>query len=501
MHEKVQKLVKFSVCACETSDRFVFAVCHDTPASAVKLKILSASIQDITSTDIRVLENNKPCNVPPQEIIDEYLTKAIWQYCKDPSTILEFVYFGDVNLTNPGKDIIPTLFLDKNEFSRYIKRYFPNCVIIKRILVSANDTILDFAKTVFAQVQRNVSFPFIVDSFLNKSHQDFYTEIHRIDSGLIDALLKYHRVFQTYASEDDEDDLDGFLPINCALTAIQDNIELLTPFAQGSDYFGKINELKLNLDQKSVYFMELTNESLSEKKSTIMSLVFSFLIPPLLRDDIKAQLAAEGFRVVSDAVFFVKFSYDEISEMIGKVIQEKQDYFVLYQEASAQMTEATAKALAELNAFQSSVSEADFSPNIATITDNIIEDTQQLLDLLQNKLCALQQLQHSVEQFMLKVRGLTLEALRKKTLSNSTFLQDRPLDIDLKKKDIEHFTGRSYYTALGVDNTYEPITLFKGVNAPPYTEATQTSSLTPRKPSSESNEPDETTEGCFFGPL
>ena len=385
MHEKVQQLVSFSVCACETNDRFVFAVCHDTPASTVKLKILSASIQNITSTNILVLENNKPCSVPPHEIIDEYLTKAISQYCKDPNTILEFVYFGDVNLTNPGKDIFPALFLDKNEFSRYIKRYFANCVIIKRILVSANDTILDFAKTVFAQVQRTVSLPFIVDSFLNKNHQDFYTEIHRIDSGLIDALLKYHRVFQTYAPEDDEDDLDGFLPINCALTAIQDNLELLIPFTQGSDYSAKINDLKLNLDQKSMYFMELTNESLSEKKSTILSLVFSFLIPPLLRDDIKAQLAAEGFRVVSDAVFFVKFNYDEISEMIGTVIQEKQDYFVLYQEASRQMTEATAKALTELHAFQSSVSEADFNPNIAKITDNIIEDTQQLLDLLQNK--------------------------------------------------------------------------------------------------------------------
>ncbi|NDH67857.1 MAG: hypothetical protein EBY22_08175, partial [Gammaproteobacteria bacterium] len=212
MHEKVQKSIGISVCTCETRDRFVLALGHDTPASVMKLKIFSASFQDITSTDIRVLENNKPCNIAPREIIEEYLTKAISQYCKDPSAILEFVYFGDVNLTHPGKDIFPDIFLDKNEFSHCIKRYFPNCVIIKRIMVSANDTILDFAKTVFAQAQRNVSFPIIVDSFLNKSHQDFYTEIHRIDSGLIDALLKYHRVFQAYASEDDEDDLDGFLP-------------------------------------------------------------------------------------------------------------------------------------------------------------------------------------------------------------------------------------------------------------------------------------------------
>lgn len=491
MHDKVQKLVKFSVCTCETGDRFIFAVGHDTPANAMKLKILSASMQDIKSTDILVLENNKPCNVSPEEIIDEYLTKAISQGCKDPSAVLEFVYFGDVNLTHPGEEVFPALFLDKNEFSLYIKRYFPNCVIIKRILVSANDTILDVAKTVFAQAQRNVSFPFIVDSFLNKGHKDFYTEIHRIDSGLIDSLLEYHRVFQAFASEDDEDDLDGFLSIGLALTAIQENLELLAPFAQGSDYFTQINDLKLNFEKKSKCFMKLTNLSLSEKKSTIMSLIFSFLIPPLLRDDIKVQLAAEGFRVASDAVFFIEFSYLEISEMLTTVMQEKQDYFVLYQNVSTQMTEATAKVLTKLDAFQSSLSEADVNPNIATRMDNTIKDIQQLLDTLQSKLRALQELQHPAEQLMLKVRGLTQ---RKKTLSNSTFLLDRTLDIDIKNKDNKHFTGRNYYNPSG----QESITLFKKVNSAPCIETTEKSSLTTRKLRSESNEPDETTTKDYF---
>ncbi|MCX7091820.1 MAG: hypothetical protein NTU48_10320 [Legionellales bacterium] len=486
MHEKVQESIGISVCTCETRDKFVLALGHDTPASVMKLKIFSASFQDITSTDIRVLENNKPCNIAPREIVEEYLTKAISQYCKDPSAILEFVYFGDVNLTHPGKDIFPDIFLDKNEFSHCIKKYFPNCVIIKRIMVSANDTILDFAKTVFAQAQRNVSFPIIVDTFLNKSHQDFYTEIHQIDSGLIDALLKYHRVFQAYASEDDEDDLDGFLPINCYLTAIQDNLELLEPFVQGSDYVVKLNDIRLNFEQKSDCFMELTSESLSEKKSTILSLVFSFLVPPWLRDDIKAQLSAEGFRVVFDAVFFVKFGYDEISEMIGTVIQEKQDYFVLYQEASTQMMEATTKVLTELNAFRSSVSEADFNPNIVTIVDNIIKDAQQLLYLLHDKSCALQQLEHPAERFMLKVRRLTHEALRKRTLSNSTFLRDIPLDTDIAKKDIDHFTGRRHDNPLRV----ESMTLFKP-------ESTQTSGLISRKLLSKSNDADEITKGYF----
>ena len=297
MYKKTQELFKFSVCTCSNSDRFIFAVRHNVQANIIKLKIKSASIQDIELTDIQVLQNNVASTDSPRQIISQYLAQAFADYThrqRDPSGILEFVYFGDVNLAMPGDDMFPDFFIDKDAFLHCIKQYFPNCIIIKRILVSADNTILDIAKQQFSKMQPQLTFPIIVDRFLNKSEQDFYTEIHRIDSGVIDAVLKYHRVFRTYASEDNEEDRDSFAPIHFYLTAIQDNLEQLAPFTQGSTHAQRYKDLKLNFNQKSEYFRGLTKESLSAKKSTVMSLVLSFLIPRSLCLTIVAVSQCQG---------------------------------------------------------------------------------------------------------------------------------------------------------------------------------------------------------------
>ena len=440
MNQKGRESFTLSACACGNKDRFVFAVGHNVRANMLKLKINSASIQDIALKDIQILQDNVLSADSPQLIITQYLEQALGEYTKRrgaPNDVLEFVYFGDVNLTTPGQAIFPDFFIDKNNFLYYIKSYFPNCILIKRILVSADNNILDIAKQKFSSMQPELSFPIIVDRFLNKSEQDFYTEIHRIDSGVLDAVLKYHRVFRAYASEDEEVDRDSFTPIYYDLSVIQDNLEHLEPFAQGSAHAERYKDLKLNFNRKSEYFIEQINESLSEKKSIMMSLIFSFLIPPSLRNDITSRLAAEGVAIVSDSLIHAELKFHEFGEMIDPLFKQTKDYFVLYQQTSAEMTDTTTAVLKALDAYQSSVSIADFNPDVAAIIETLINDLQYLLVRLKTKLSALVQLDPALKQLMLRVEKFTHEAQRKHTLSNETFLSEDPLDrISIRAMDI-----------------------------------------------------------------
>jgi hypothetical protein len=202
-------MIKISSCVYQDGHRYFIGICHGVPANSVKLGLLAADLlkshlilADINSdgisdelldllkvkhSDIQVIKNSIEMSEDPDEIIRQCFSEAFspeMRQNQGTSNILEVIYSGDVNLTNPCLKVYPPLLTNQQEFSTMIKAYLPNCMLIKRILISAEQSVIDDAQQIFLQPQdrQDQELPLIIDSCINKSYvgkkfTKLYTEV------------------------------------------------------------------------------------------------------------------------------------------------------------------------------------------------------------------------------------------------------------------------------------------------------------------------------------
>jgi hypothetical protein len=150
-------VTNITVCLYHQDHRFVIAICHNTKANIVKAKLFSTKLVSISPSSIQVIKNSAAIDLHenPDQIIRQCFAEAaaIDLYSNlYNNEILEVVYFGDVNLLKPGLKEYPALLKNKEAFAQMIKTYFPACILIKRILVSADTAIIGYAQQKFANV-------------------------------------------------------------------------------------------------------------------------------------------------------------------------------------------------------------------------------------------------------------------------------------------------------------------------------------------------------------
>ncbi len=417
-------MTKITVCDyyddSDDKHRYMLAVCHNTPTNLVKLKFISSQLRTIARENIGVIKDFEELDGSANEIITNCLRDAFESRFGSlgPQTdVLEIICYADVNLTQPATMHYPTVFTDKNQCAAMFAAYFPNCILIKRVFVSADQPILDNAQETFQRIGGEIlKLPVILDSFVGKSYRDLYTEIHRVDVGLIDAILKYHVTFQLNIAE--EDDTDACLDLEDYIEILQEKIVDL--LAIGNQELNKhfTDALQENFSENLANFAELSNKILSINKSTLLSIAFSYLTPAPLRNMILSTPAYQPFDYA--VVSIGKLSQLEVGEALSTIAAESQQYFEQFLQYYGQAASLSEEVLKLMHSYKTPGS----NPQFISALHDVIEPLTSLFNILQKKSQHMQCLASDFDKLRLKIQSFIHEAKRVKSVSHASFFSE-----------------------------------------------------------------------------
>lgn len=391
---------------------------------------------DIKPSNISIIKDNIEMDDSANDIIRQSVSDAVESAVSlglDLQSISEFIYFGDVNLTHPGANEYPTLLTNQQEFKNMIANYFPCCNSIKRILVSSDQTVLVDAEQTFSQniPQRNLELPVVFDSFLNKSSKDLYTEIHRIDSQLIDTILTHYQILQTFLLDDDP--AHGFLKTQDCIERLEDNFDYLYGPEGYPLTFHFIEALHGDFMRLSAQHASLIKKVFFIQESGLLPWAFSYLIPQSIREVSlhRLDLVEYCFSVMSVG----DVMHHDLADILDDLAQEEETHIQQYFRTSDQLKEIIDSLLKKLNHESEYMinHQAYLSRPIQAVVDEVRNNLELLSNLLSHNTDRVRGLEKSFSSLKQRVTAFSNEAQRKRTLSNSSFFSSFSSDQDLQE--------------------------------------------------------------------
>ncbi len=424
-------MVEITCCACLSEEgQYLIAICHNTSANMVKLKLLSAQVENITHANIQIIRSSLKSEEPADIIIADCLLEAVSFLNGREGSIQELIYFGDVNLSKPGGEEYPPLLMNQKLFASQVKNPFTACKLIKRILVSADQKIVDNAQKEVVLLDFNqplnydqIDLPPVIDNFLSKDAK-LYIPVHLTDRRFIDSLMNYHQEMNDYEHRDYD--------FKSYIHRIQNNLEFIFGDKGQPLTFDFMKELKINFGEKSVAYEAITDHKMSPNKATLLSFATSYLMPPPIKNKLLNQgdLAYRQYSVISVG----QFDHEQLGTFFMELILDQAPLFAECLETLTQINHVSSELLKKLVLFKSNQeSLLDFTINfydlvkitgdteITDAVDEMMRNLECLIVLLENKPQQIRQLQEKFEDFSLSVFGFTEEQSRKKVLSYTFF--------------------------------------------------------------------------------